>query len=178
MKRVAWGGFALIALLLLVLTLDRVAERGRFASSYSSYGSGPKGSRALYLLVEQLVSPVMRWAQDLARLPARGVLVALGGCDAAMARKVSRYERQELVRWVRAGGVLIVAGAREYLPQAFGVQFKTEARCRTRWSELVDSDTDEPRVGTGPAGSPAADGGGISEPDAGVSDAGVPASVE
>jgi hypothetical protein len=143
MRRAGWTAFALLATLLLLLTLDRVAERGRFAAAYSSYGSGPKGSRALYLLVEELVAPVTRWAQDLARLPGRAVLVALGGCDAAMARKVSRYERQELVRWVRAGGVLVVAGAREYLPQAFGVQFKSDARCRTRWSALLSSEPDD-----------------------------------
>jgi len=156
MKRAGWTAFALLAALLLLLTLDRVAERGRFAAAYSSYGSGPKGSRALYLLVEELVAPVMRWAQDLARLPTRAVLVALGGCDAAMARKVSRYERQELVRWVRAGGVLIVAGAREYLPQAFGVQFKSDPRCRTRLSELLSSEPDESGLEPDPL---AADGG-------------------
>jgi hypothetical protein len=139
MKRAGWIVFGLVAFTLLVSTLGRVAERGRFATSYSSYGSGPHGSRALYLLVEQLVSPVMRWAQDLARLPSRAVLVALGGCDAAMARPVSRYERQELVRWVRGGGVLVVAGARDYLPQAFGVQFKYDERCKTQWASLLES---------------------------------------
>ncbi|HKP62131.1 MAG TPA: DUF4350 domain-containing protein [Polyangiales bacterium] len=158
MKRAGWTTFAVLAAMLLVLTLDRVAERGRFAAAYSSYGSGPKGSRALYLLIEELVAPVTRWAQDLARLPGHAVLVALGGCDAAMARKVSRYERQELVRWVRAGGVLIVAGAREYLPQAFGVQFKNDSRCRTRWSALLSSEPDEPL----PDGDPYAADGGVS----------------
>jgi hypothetical protein len=172
MKRAGWIAFGLIAFTLLVSTLDRVAERGRFATSYSSYGSGPHGSRALYLLVEQLVSPVMRWAQDLARLPSRAVLVALGGCDSAMARPVSRYERQELVRWVRAGGVLVVAGARDYLPQAFGVHFKYEARCKTQWSSLLEP-------GTRPPDSPdepnpfAADGGMDDEaPSGGDPDAG------
>jgi hypothetical protein len=141
MKRFAQIAFGLIAVALLATTLDRVAERGRFATSYSSYGSGPHGTRGLYLLVEQLVGPATRWAQDLARLPSRAVLVALGGCDAAMARPVSRYERQELVRWVRAGGVLIVAGARDYLPQAFGVQFKFDPRCKRQWDSLLDPDS-------------------------------------
>jgi hypothetical protein len=77
-------------------------------------------------------------------LPSRAVLVALGGCDAAMARPVSRYERQELVRWVRAGGVLIVAGARDYLPQAFGVQFRFDSRCKRQWVALLDPDAELP----------------------------------
>jgi hypothetical protein len=175
MKRVGWSMFALVGVLLLLLTLDRVAERGRFAAAYSSYGSGPKGSRALFLLVEELVAPVTRWAQDLARLPARAVLVALGGCDAAMARKVSRYERQELVRWVRAGGVLIVAGARDYLPQAFGVQFKSEARCRTRWSGLFTPEPDEPVAEPDPF---AADGGVRSAEPPAQEDGDVSADVE
>lgn len=145
MKRAGWLAFAALAFALLWLTLDRVADRGRFAAAYSSYGSGPRGTRALYLLVEQLVAPVMRWAQDLARLPSGAVLVALGGCDAPMARPVSRYERQELVRWVRSGGVLVVAGARDYLPQALGVQFQFDPRCKVRWSEFLEpQDLPEP----------------------------------
>ncbi len=170
MKRFAQIAFGLSAFALLVSTFDRVAERGRFATSYSSYGSGPQGTRGLYLLVEQLVAPVTRWAQDLARLPANAVLVALGGCDAAMARPVSRYERQELVRWVRAGGVLVVAGARDYLPQAFGVQFKFDARCKRQWDSLLEGDSVDEERDAGPA---EADGGvpelAASEPsDAGV----------
>lgn len=129
MKTAAWVAFGMLSVSLLALTLERVAERGRFAAAYSSYGSGPLGSRALYLLIEELHARPQRWAQDLARLPERAVLVALGGCDADMARPLSRYERQELVRWVRAGGVLIVAGARDYLPQAFGVRFVGEPGC-------------------------------------------------
>lgn len=164
MKRAGWIVFGVLSAVLLISTFDRVAERGRFATAYSSYGSGPRGSRALYLLTEQLISPVMRWAQDLARLPSRAVLVALGGCDAAMARPVSRYERQELVRWVRAGGVLIVAGARDYLPQAFGVQFKFDSRCKTHWSDSLEPGLEEPEAPED--ASPAADGG--------VADAGGP----
>jgi hypothetical protein len=175
MKRAGWIVFGVVAFALLVSTLDRVADRGRFATSYSSYGSGPHGSRALYLLVEQLVSPVMRWAQDLARLPSRAVLVALGGCDAAMARPVSRYERQELVRWVRAGGVLVVAGARDYLPQAFGVHFKYDERCKTQWASLLEPGSREPDDFAAEPDPLAADGGvrdapasSSVQPDAGI----------
>jgi hypothetical protein len=172
MKRAGWIIFAVVAATLLVATLDRVAERGRFATSYSSYGSGPRGSRALYLLVEQLVAPVGRWAQDLARLPNHVVLVALGGCDAAMARPVARYERQELVRWVRAGGVLVVAGARDYLPQALGVQFKFDSRCKTQWASLFEAgakdETDSDEV-------PFAADGGTSEGEPIAADGGVAA---
>ena len=45
------------------------------------------------------------------------MLVALGDCESGMARPLSRYEQQELARWVERGGVLLVAGARHYLPK-------------------------------------------------------------
>jgi hypothetical protein len=107
---------------------QRVAERGRFASEYSSYGAGPKGTRGLYLLSEALGARPTRWVEDLAALPTGGMLVALGACK-GMARKLSRYEQQELTRWVEAGGVLLVAGARHYLPKTLGVTFEPSPDC-------------------------------------------------
>ena len=112
---------------------SRVADRGRFTSAYSSYGSGPKGARGVYLLAESLGLSPRRWSQDLAALPRRAMLVALGDCESGMARPLSRYEQQELVRWVEQGGVLLVAGARHYLPDDLGVRFESEPRCTPEW---------------------------------------------
>jgi hypothetical protein len=107
---------------------QRVADRGRFASEYSSYGAGPKGTRGLFLLAEALDARPRRWVEDLAALPEGGMLIALGACK-GMARKLSRYEQQELTRWVEAGGVLLVAGARHYLPKSLGVTFEPSDDC-------------------------------------------------
>ena len=107
---------------------QRVGERGRFTSEYSSYGAGPKGTRGLFLLAEALGARPRRWVEDLAALPQGGMLVALGACQ-GMARELSRYEEHELTRWVEGGGVLLVAGARHYLPDALGVTFESSADC-------------------------------------------------
>ena len=100
----------------------RVAERGRYAAPYSTFGSGPDGSRALYLLAEERGHAPERWTRDLGGLPEDGVLVAMGGCDAPMRRELSPFEERALVEWVEGGGVLIVAGAPGYLPKEFGVR--------------------------------------------------------
>jgi len=123
------GAFLLLSVLLLTLTLERVAERGRFARSFSSYGSGPEGVRALYLLSAELGLSPMRWSQDLARLPRGATLVALGDCESGMARPMSRYEHDELLRWLVEGGVLLVAGTRHYLPAGLGVDFELDPSC-------------------------------------------------
>jgi hypothetical protein len=115
---------------------QRVADRGRFTGAYSSYGSGPKGARGLYLLAERLGLRPQRWAQDLAGLPRRAMLVALGDCESGMARPLSRYEERELVQWVEQGGVLLVAGVRHYLPEGLGVRFEAEPRCGPSWRFL------------------------------------------
>jgi hypothetical protein len=128
-RKVWLVSFAVVAVLVLALVAVRVADRGRFTAAYSSYGSGPKGTRALYLALEQLGVSMQRWPSDLARLPAGAVLVALGGCEATMARPVSRYEREELTRWVSRGGVLLVAGARSYVPAELGVSFAQDEPC-------------------------------------------------
>jgi hypothetical protein len=121
--------FALLAVLLLGVTLRRVAERGRFARAFSSYGSGPSGVRALYLVLSELGFATRRWSQDLAHLPAHGTLVALGDCETRQARALSRYEREELLRWIDRGGLLLVAGARHYLPTGLPVAFEFEPNC-------------------------------------------------
>lgn len=120
-RRIALAGAVLLGLGMLGLMCGRVAERGRYAVPYSTYGAGPEGTRALYLLAETRGLAPLRWSRDLAALPDDGVLVALGGCDLPMARQVSRYEREVLERWIDDGGILLVAGAHEYLWPELGV---------------------------------------------------------
>ncbi|UJR81635.1 DUF4350 domain-containing protein [Sandaracinus amylolyticus] len=103
------------------LVCARVADRGRWALSYSTHGAGPDGARGLYLFAHERGVPVRRWSEDLGALPDGGMLVALGGCDHFGARAVSRPERERLVRWIEAGGTLVVAGANDYLPRELGV---------------------------------------------------------
>jgi hypothetical protein len=183
-KRLALGCFVVLLLALLSVTIERVAERGRFARALSSYGSGPEGVRGLYLLLAELGFPVLRWSQDLAHLPAGATLVALGDCKTGMVRPLSRYERDELLRWVGAGGVLVVAGARHYLPPGIGVSFAHEAQCPEAGAaapaasdglELPDAGAGAERASD--AGVPAADGGTVAanpadQADAGQADAG------
>ncbi len=114
-KQIAVAACVLLAFGAAGLVCSRVADRGRFAVPYSTYGAGPQGTRGLYLLTARLGQRAQRWDQDLARLPPRGLLVALGGCEAPMYRSVSRYEHTALARFVRGGGVLLVAGAIGYL---------------------------------------------------------------
>jgi hypothetical protein len=157
-------GFGALFLLLLSVSLERVAERGRFTRAFSSYGSGPEGVRALYLLMGELGFPTLRWSQDLARLPPGATLIALGSCASGMTRPISRYEHAELLRWIASGGTLLVAGARNYLPRELDLGFRDDVACG---SGLGDAD-DEPWN----EAEPAADGG---VPDAGAApDAGAP----
>jgi hypothetical protein len=128
-RRLAFSLFLVASAALLVLTLVRVAERGRFARAYSSYGSGAQGTRALFLLLGELGYPLLRWSQDLARLPPQSTLIALGSCQSPAARPLSRYETTELVSFIERGGVLLVAGARNYLPAQLGVRFEDDADC-------------------------------------------------
>lgn len=128
-RRLGFWAFLLACFALLGVTLVRVAERGRFARPYSTYGSGAQGTRALFLLLGELGYPVLRWSQDLARLPARSTLIALGSCQSPAARPLSRYERAELTGFVERGGVLLVAGARNYLPPELGVRFEDDPEC-------------------------------------------------
>lgn len=114
------------------LVCQRVGARGRYASSFSSYGAGPEGTRGLYLLAEALGARPRRWAEDLGRLPPGGMLVALGSCDQLMRRELSRVERENLRRWVEGGGVLVVAGVPDYLTeQSMGVALRGDPElCR------------------------------------------------
>jgi hypothetical protein len=62
-------------------------------------------------------------------------LIALGSCDDTAVRALSRYEREDLSDWVQRGGLLIVAGARNYIPRELGVAFEDDRLCRLRLDE-------------------------------------------
>ncbi len=109
---------------------SRVADRGRYATPYSSIGAGPDGTRGLFLAAEGLGASPVRWTRDLSRLPPGGTLLAFGGCALEVRRPVRRYESEALVAWVRSGGLLVVAGAIDYLPDGLGVRLeRPPAQC-------------------------------------------------
>ncbi len=153
LQKVLLAGATLCLLATSRFACQRIAERGRFVAAYSSYGSGPLGTRALYLLTGRLGAHPQRWAQDLAALPKGALLVALSDCESGLARSLSRYEQQELVRWVADGGVVLVAGARGYLPEELPVGFESEAcgdereHGRETWQAAAAG---APLVGLGP----------------------------
>ncbi|AKF05764.1 hypothetical protein DB32_002913 [Sandaracinus amylolyticus] len=161
LRRVAVALAIVIALGASGLVCARVADRGRWALSYSTHGAGPEGARGLYLFAHERGVPVRRWSEDLGALPDGGMLVALGGCDHFGARSLSRPERERLVRWVDAGGTLVVAGADEYLPRELGVALSGPAgeACFGRtgafgmivraWERAEEDDGEEVRDVTG-----------------------------
>ena len=116
------------ALITLSYAFVRVAERGRFATPYSTYGAGPEGAHALLLLARGLGYSAEPFTRELGNLPL-GTLVTFGGCRAEGVRKVSRPEREALAHWVEAGGLLISIGVADVLPQGAGVLFDGEPRC-------------------------------------------------
>ncbi len=132
LKRVAVGVVVILTLGVSGMMCARVGERGRYVGAYSTYGAGPEGTRGLYLLAEQLGAHPRRWAEDLGRLPDRGMLVALGSCQQLMRRDIGRIERENLEAWVEGGGTLVVAGVPDYLSRdGFGVELLTDpGRCR------------------------------------------------
>jgi hypothetical protein len=110
----------------------RVADRGRYATAYSTYSAGPEGARAIYELTRRSGHPTQRWVEDLQDLPDGGVLIALGGCLASQRRPLSRYERERLGEWVQAGGTLMVFGAHQYLPDDYPAHLeRATGGCRT-----------------------------------------------
>lgn len=116
----------------LVAMCGRVSDRGRFALSYSTYGAGPEGARAVFELTRASGYEARRWNEDVAELPMPATLVAIGGCDHFQSRAMSRPEREALLRWVEAGGTWMVLGATEVLDdEGFGVRLLAAdpARC-------------------------------------------------
>ena len=122
-KRIAVGAVVILAFGVSGLMCARVGERGRYVGAYSTFGAGPEGTRGLFLLAEDRGAEPVRWAEDLGRLPPRGMLVALGSCQQFMRRELGRIEQENLQAWVEAGGTLVVAGVPDYLSRdGFGVQ--------------------------------------------------------
>lgn len=161
LSRASVAAGVLLALGVSGMMCQRVGERGRYVGAYSSYGSGPDGTRGLFLLAEQLGARPQRWAEDLGRLPERAMLVALGSCEQLMRRDIGRIERENLIAWVEGGGTLVVAGVPDYLSRdSFGVELqaapgecrtsegllgmldRAEQRSRQRKRETVDDDTE------------------------------------
>lgn len=129
-RRVALVSLVLIGLGTSTLMCSRVAERGRYATPYSTYGAGPEGVRALFELAELRGMDPQRHIEDVGELPPGAMLFALGGCEAPLRRELSRYERQSVGEWIEAGGVLVVAGSHEYLGEDFGVSLaRPEEAC-------------------------------------------------
>ena len=64
-RRAAIAAAVILGLGLSGVMCQRVSARGRYVAAYSTYGSGPEGTRGLYLLAEQLGARPQRW-------PARG----------------------------------------------------------------------------------------------------------
>lgn len=117
----------------------RVAERGRFSSPYSSYGAGPEGTLALLRLTEQLGFTAQRLNREISHL-GLGTLVAIAGCHGGLVRPLLRPEREELARWVEAGGLLIVAGVDDYLPVTSGLNMDLPATCEDASRQGDESD--------------------------------------
>ncbi len=129
LRKIVFALGLVLAAGMILFACERVAERGRFALPYSTFGAGPDGTRALLRLANSLGFEARAFSHELTHLPARGTLVAIGGCDQPLAREVSRPEREELMRWIEAGGLLIVAGAEAYLPEATGLSLTLQATC-------------------------------------------------
>jgi hypothetical protein len=125
---VARLALALGALLTLGWAVERVAARGRFAAPYSIHGGGPSGTRALAELLRSEGFRVRPLTHEIAELGA-GTLIAVSGCAAAQLRDLTRLERERLARFVDAGGLLVVVGAFDFIPEALGIRVAERADC-------------------------------------------------
>lgn len=153
-RRVLGGAAVLLFFGLSGFVCQRVGERGRYVGAFSTYGAGPEGTRAAWLLASEL-APTRRWAEDLGRLPEGGMLVALGSCDQRMRRPMGRIERERLLAWIEDGGVLLVAGVTNYVDREhFGVSMEGRAEdCRPQAGLLAMlADAEERDAGAGDAG--------------------------
>jgi hypothetical protein len=137
---------ALGALLTLGWAVERVAARGRFAAPYSIHGGGPSGTRALAELLRSEGFRVRPLTHEIAEL-GPGALIAVSGCAAAQLRDLTRLERERLARFVDAGGLLVVVGAFDFIPEALGIRVADRADCLG---------TPPPRVRAQAAGAPLA----------------------
>lgn len=147
LRRIFVAAAVLLALGVSGIMCTRVGERGRYVGAYSTYGSGPEGTRGLFLLGQELGAEPQRWAEDLGRLPPGAMLIALGSCQEWMRRDIGRIERENLQAWVAEGGTLVVAGVPDYLTRdAFGVELVAEqGECRPTAGIIGMLDRDEQR---------------------------------
>ena len=103
------------SLLVLGYASSRVLDRGRFATPASTLSAGPKGTRALFELVQRVTKAApKRWVQDFGSLHAPGTMIALADYDTTERRSLTSTDMRALERFVEAGGTLIVAGSRNY----------------------------------------------------------------
>jgi hypothetical protein len=135
-----WGLVILCACFGATFACQRAAERGRFAAPYSTHGAGPQGAHGLFQLTRRLGFDARVLSTEVARLPAHGTLVAIGGCAGNFARELGRPEREALETWVKAGGLLIVAGAEDYVPVEVGLDLTAIANCDDRKEALLPAD--------------------------------------
>lgn len=96
-------GIVVVAVVGALLTQSDQKQWTRYTGS--TYSSGPRGCKALYVLLEELQLPVMRLRRPLLRLSAcRGVLVIAGP-------SLVPFEKREIAslkKWVREGNQLII----------------------------------------------------------------------
>jgi len=143
LSRLGWAASILLCAGLILFSCERVADRGRFAQAYSTLGAGPDGGHGVFLLAQDLGFRAEALSHELTRLPAQGTLIAIGGCDQPLSRPVSRPEREELMRWIQAGGLLIVAGAAEYMPEETGLQLSLTATCEEEGQSWLGTQINE-----------------------------------
>ncbi|MCS6798469.1 MAG: hypothetical protein NZ898_08060 [Myxococcota bacterium] len=153
------GGVAAVAMVLFVAhSCDRVARRGRHHAPYSTYASGPQGTRALYLLSRRWFEGTTRLTHDFGRLPEGAVVVAIGGCGQREVREPSRFERETVVRWIERGGVLLVAGSGPMLWDALEIDLVPRCTEDPGWVRRAETALEEGlRGATGASGDPVTD---------------------
>ena len=127
-------------------TLVLAYERGRQVSPGSTHRSDAKGTRALFLLLEEMGHRPVRWTQP---LPPKGaLLVSLEPEEAPDERN------RELVNWVHEGGVLLLAAGEDTsgLPGLFGLAV-TGDKAAGRWwlrhpagAQVIRGAENKPRV--------------------------------
>lgn len=129
LPRALWAVLLLLAAFGATFACQRAAERGRFAAPYSTHGGGPEGTHALFQLTRRLGFDARVLSTEITRLPTNGTLIAIGGCAGKLTRELGRPEREALEAWIKGGGLLIVAGAEDYVPVEVGLDLTAVASC-------------------------------------------------
>jgi hypothetical protein len=130
--------FALLFVAVYVLVwLGQWMGRGREPGSPNSYSTGASGYKVLYLWLQDLGIPVVRWERDLKALPEGAVLAVLEpelGPDPG--------ELKALDGWVHRGGTLFLASRS---PNPFTKHFDVDLKFRD-----LQGGEDELRIQPGP----------------------------